>query len=336
MPELRQDPITGSWVLIAPERTGRPTDFVHASLPPAHDGECPFDPGNEAMTPPAVLVLPESGEGWQVRVVPNKFPAVQSDGVAKRLGQGLFQGLTGVGIHEVVIESPDHGATLATLPETAVAEVFRAFQVRFQAIEKGGRFPYVLVFKNHGAEAGATLRHGHSQLVALPIVPPRARQELDGARAYFLKENRCIYCDLMTTEEGGPRFVLRDDDFVVLSPYASRFAWEVWLIPRRHRSRFGDATATERTALARALKGTLISLDRALDVPPYNLTLQSAPFGEDTDEHYHWHIEMAPRVTRLAGFEWATGAFINPMPPEDAARKLREIIDLEHKGRPTA
>ena len=337
MPELRKDPITGTWVLISPERTGRPTDFGKELAPPSRSGDCPFCPGNEAMTPPEVHAFPKAGKGWQVRVVPNKYPAVTAGGVADRRDEGLFQGLAGIGIHEVVIESPDHGATLATLTESAIEDVLRAYQSRFLAIEKDGRFPYVLIFKNHGAEAGATLEHGHSQLVALPVVPPRARQELAGARAHFSERNHCIYCDIIDEEKEGPRFVSGSDDFVVLAPFASRYAWEVWLLPRRHRARFGDATEAERSGLARALKETLSALDRALGLPPpYNLILQSAPFREDVDEHYHWHIEVAPRLTRLAGFEWATGAYINPTPPEEAARKLRQIMQLASSGRSKA
>jgi UDPglucose--hexose-1-phosphate uridylyltransferase len=337
MPELRKDPVSGTWVLISPERTGRPTDFGKEVAAPSRSGDCPFCPGNEAMTPPEVLALPKTGNGWQVRVVPNKYPAVTSVGVVDRLGEGLFQGLDGIGIHEVVIESPDHGATLASLPESTIEVVLRAYQSRFHAIEKDGRFPYVLIFKNHGAEAGATLEHGHSQLVALPVVPPRARQELDGARANFSKRNRCVYCEIIDEEEGGPRFVSGDDDFIALTPFASRYAWEVWLLPRRHRALFGDATEAELSGLARALKRTVASLDRALGLPPpYNLIVQSAPFREDADKYYHWHIEVAPRLTRMAGFEWATGAYINPVPPEEAALKLREIKHLAPSERSKA
>jgi UDPglucose--hexose-1-phosphate uridylyltransferase len=336
MPELRKDPISGTWVLISPERTGRPTDFAKELAPPSRSGDCPFCPGNEAMTPPEVHAFPKSGKGWQVRVVPNKYPAVASGGVVDRLGAGLFQSLSGIGIHEVVIESPDHGATLATLPESAIEDVLRVYQSRFRAIEKEGRFPYVLIFKNHGAEAGATLEHGHSQLVALPVVPPRARLELAGARAHFSERSHCIYCDIIHEEEEGPRFVSGSEDFVVLTPFASRYAFEVWLLPRQHRARF-DTTEAERSGLARALKETLSAIDRALGLPPpYNLILQSAPFREDADKYYHWHIEVAPRLTRLAGFEWATGAYINPTPPEEAARKLREVRELAMSGRSKA
>ena len=337
MRELRKDPITGHWVLISPERTGRPTDFAKESVDPTQrSDDCSFCPGNEATTPPEVFTIPMEGrgKGWQIRVVPNKFPAVESAAEFGRHGEGLFERLDGVGVHEVIIENPDHAATLATLPDSAIENVLRAYQSRFRAIEKDGRFPYVLIFKNHGPEAGATLEHGHSQLVALPVVPPRARQELDGARAHFSEQQRCIYCDIIGEEAEGARFVTGNDDFVVLAPFASRFAWEVWLLPRRHRARFVDASEAELSGLAPVLKTTLASLDEALGLPPYNLIVQSAPFRDDSDEHYHWHIEIAPRVATLAGFEWATGTYINSVPPEEAAQKLRKIMHLAPPGTP--
>jgi len=331
MPELRKDPITGDWVLLAPERTGRPTDFETdtAHRPSGRPEDCPFCPGNEAMTPPEVFRVAIGGkaEGWQIRVVPNKFPAVAS-GTVGEPGGGLLERLDGVGIHEVVIENPDHGASLATLPAPAVEDVLRVYQSRFRAIEKDGRLPYVLLFKNHGAHAGATLEHGHSQLIALPVVPPRPRRELEGARAHFSEGNRCIFCGIIEGEKEGPRLVAGNEDFVALAPFASRFAWEVWLLPQRHRARFTDATEAELASLARILKSTLASLDETLGLPPYNLSVQSAPFGDGSDPYYHWHVEVAPRLSRLAGFEWATGSYINATPPEEAARKLREIMHL--------
>ncbi len=337
MPELRKDPITGHWVLLSPKRTGRPTDFAKESVDATQrSDECPFCPGNEAMTPPEVFAVPITGKGkgkgWQIRIVPNKFAAVESAAEFGRHGEGLFERLDGAGIHEVIIENPDHGATLATLPEPAIEDVLRAYQGRFRAIEKDGQFSYVLIFKNQGPDAGATLEHGHSQLVALPVVPPRARQELDGARAHFLARKRCIYCDIIREEAEGVRFVTGNDVFVVLVPFASRFAWEVWLLPRWHRARFTRASEGELSSLAPVLKTTLASLDKALGRPPYNLIVQSAPFREDSDEHYHWHIEIAPRLSKLAGFEWATGTYINSVPPEEAARKLREIMHLAPPG----
>ena len=337
MAELRKDPITGQWVILSPERAGRPTDFADE---PAgrfpRSAECPFCPGHEAMTPPEVFAVPMrgKGKGWQIRVVPNKFPAVEPTGAVGPHGEGLFERLDGVGIHEVIIENPDHGATLATLPEPAVEEVLRAYQSRFRAIEKDGRFPYVVIFKNHGPEAGATLEHGHSQLVALPVKPARLRSEVEGAHAYFSRWKRCVYCDMIREEDGGARFVTGNDDFIVVAPFASRFSWEVWVLPRQHRARFAETSEPELSSLARILKATLASVDQALDSPPYNLIVQSAPFGDGSDEHYHWHLEIAPRLTKLAGFEWATGTYINPVSPEEAARKLREVTHLDTPGGP--
>ena len=334
MSELRKDPVTGDWVIISPERARRPTDFVkEAANVPGSPGACPFCPGNESMTPPEVLTLPErtpaDGAGWQVRVVPNKFPAVEAVKAPSGSAGGLFERLDGLGAHEVIIETPDHGATLAALPESAIESVLQAYQARARELQSDKRFPYVLIFKNHGSEAGATLEHGHSQLIALPLVPRRVQEELEGARAYFSRRGRCVYCEIIEKERAaGKRVVLENEDFIALAPYASRFPWEILLLPRRHRSRFEEASESERASLARALKGALAALNKRLSNPPYNLVVHSAPHGEASDDDYHWHVEVMPSLSRVGGFEWGTGVHINSIPPEEVARNLRELKDL--------
>ncbi len=346
MSELRQDPMTGNWVIIAPERAGRPTDFTKGAAEVVRRSQvCPFCPGNEAMTPPAVMTVPESSNrdepggpawpAWEVRVFPNKFPALEAIAAGGSVGETgaglpvLFERLDGVGVHEVIVETPDHGAALATLSLKSIESVLRVYQARIRELEKDQRIRHVVIFRNHGREAGATLEHGHSQLIALPIVPVRVREEVEGARAYFSSKSRCIYCDITQLEEpDGKRLILKNEHFIVVAPYASRFPFEAWLLPRRHSARFEDTSETECGSLAGALKSTLASLDEALDCPPYSFIIHSAPFREALDESYHWHIEIVPILTRVAGFEWGTGIFINPTPPEDAAQTLREIIDL--------
>ena len=349
MSELRKDPITGNWVIIAPERAGRPTDFAKGAAEFVRRSEaCPFCPGNEAMTPPAVMTVPassnpdEPGEpgwparpAWEVRVFPNKFPALDAIGAGGSVGEAgagltvLFERLDGVGVHEVIVETPDHGATLATLSLESIENVLRVYQARIRELEKDQRIRQVVIFRNHGPEAGATLEHGHSQLIALPIVPLRVREEVEGARAYFSSKSRCIYCDIAQQEErDGKRLILKNEHFIVVAPYASRFPFEAWLLPRRHSARFEDTSENECGSLAGALKSILASLDEVLDRPPYHFIIHSAPFRESSDESYHWHIEIMPILARVAGFEWGTGIYINPTPPEEAAQTLREIIDL--------
>lgn len=280
------------------------------------------------MTPPAVLTVPEeseSGQTWEVRVFPNKFPALAgASSVGDDGPREIFQRLDGVGVHEVIVETPDHGATFATLALPSIENVLRVYQFRMRALEKDKRIRHVVIFRNHGPEAGATLEHGHSQLIGLPIVPVRVREEVEGARAYFSSKSRCVYCDIVRLEESdGDRLILENDHFIAVAPYASRFPFEVWLLPRRHNARFEDASEAECGSLARTLKSLLVSLDEVLDRPPYNFILHSAPFREASGESYHWHLEIMPILARVAGFEWGTGIYINPTPPEEAAQALR-------------
>jgi UDPglucose--hexose-1-phosphate uridylyltransferase len=267
-----------------------------------------------------------NGPGWIVRVVPNKFPALKVEGNLDREGDGLFDRMNGIGAHEVIIETPDHTKTLATMGEGDIERVLEAYRDRIRDLKQDGRLRHILVFKNHGAAAGATLEHGHSQLIALPMVPDFVREELDGARRHFAEKERCLFCDILHQEAAaGRRIVQENADMVALSPYAPRFPFETWLLPRRHGARFEDAPAHEYESLARMLKALLTRLDRALEFPPFNLILHTAPFAEPVGESYHWHVEVLPKVARSAGFEWGTGFYINPTSPEEATDVLRAV-----------
>ena len=329
MPELRRDPVTGRWVIISTERNKRPSDFHVTHVRPIAREHCPFCPGHEAMTPPEVLAYRSNGAapngpGWDVRVVPNKFPALKVEGGFDREADGMFDRMNGIGAHEVIIETADHAKTLATMTEGEIERVLLAYRDRIRDLKQDGRLRHILVFKNHGAAAGATLEHGHSQLIALPLVPDFVREELDGARRHFAEKERCVFCDIVRQELGaGRRIVQENADIVALSPYAPRFPFETWLLPRRHGARFEDAPAHEYESLARMLKAVLTRLDRALEFPPFNLVLHTAPFTDEAVESYHWHIEILPKVARSAGFEWGTGFFINPTSPEEATQVLR-------------
>lgn len=342
MSELRRDPIQGRWVIIAATRSRRPQDYQPATYQRTTGGFCPFCPGHESRTPGEILAVgrppgaPANGPGWRVRVVPNKYPALTIEGDLEPRGVGPYDSLRGVGAHEVVICSPDHEAALSVMQPDHLTEVLAVFQERQRDLHRDRRLKYVQVFKNHGAAAGATLAHPHAQIIATPVIPNLVARELGLARRHFGLKERCLFCDVLAEEVSrGDRVVLQDEHFVVFAPYASRFPFELMILPRRHGPRFQEATPFELAALARSLREAARRLSRILDDPPYNLVLHSAP---NTDAFYvrpdawqtlawdyHWHLLLLPRLTRAAGFESGTGLYINPTAPEEAARFLREV-----------
>jgi len=330
VPELRQDPVTGRWVIISTDRQKRPNDFVFERAAAIATEACPFCPGHEGLTPPEVMAYRNgsapNAPGWDVRVVPNKFPALQVEGQFDRSGEGMFDRMNGIGAHEVIIETPHHERAFPQMSEPEIERVLWAYRERMLDLKRDFRLRYILVFKNQGAAAGATLEHTHSQLIALPIVPDFVRDEIVGARRHFAQKERCVYCDIISQELGaGIRVVDENPDVVAIAPYAPRVAFETWLLPRRHGARFEEAPRHEYESLARALKSVLQRMNRALETPPYNLVLHTSPFSEDVTDVYHWHMEVVPRLTRVAGFEWGTGFYINPTSPEEAARVLRNV-----------
>ncbi len=331
MPELRKDPITGRWVIISSERGKRPADF-HDQRAKKRAGFCPFCAGNERTTPHEILAYRANGAnnvdgpGWTLRTVPNKFPALQIEGDLNRQGEGMFDKMNGIGAHEVIIESPDHFATLSTLSPEAMEDVLRAYRERMEDLKKDSRFQYTLIFKNEGLTAGATLEHTHSQLIALPIVPIQVQEEIDGCRRHYENKERCIYCDIIRQESrAGSRVVLETQQFIALAPYAPRLPFETWILPKRHFSSYAASPAEDMHDLAGLLQNVLRRIDRALANPPYNYVLHTSPFRDELNEYYHWHIELMPKLASVAGFEWGSGFYINPTPPEDAAKFLREI-----------
>jgi UDPglucose--hexose-1-phosphate uridylyltransferase len=330
MPELRKDPVVDRWIIVAPERADRPNALVRA-LPDQDDSaSCPFCPGHEAMTPPELLAHRETpgrpnGPGWTMRVVPNKFPALRTEERMARSSGGLYEAMAGVGAHEVIIETPEHRRQLPQQSPEQVEQLLRAAQDRIVDLSRDLRLRSVLFFKNSGAAAGASLSHPHSQLVALPLVPTELEQELSGARAHFEEKRRCIFCDVIAQEaRERSRVVLETDGFIALSPFASRGPFELLVLPREHRSVFEQSSAAELRNLANALRLSLRKLDLALGKPAYNFYLHSLPLREPPSDWYHWHLEVRPVLALAAGFEWGTGLFINPTPPEEAAAFLRQ------------
>ncbi len=330
MPELRKDPITGRWVIISTDRARRPTDFVRERTAFPASRICPFCPGMETKTPPEILAYRESGQpnspGWLVRVVPNKFPALRVEGDLNKQGEGLYDRMNGVGAHEVIIETPEHNTSLSQMSEKQVADVFFAFRDRMIDLRRDVRLRYVIAFKNHGAAAGATLEHPHSQLIALPVVPKRVQEELEGAYRYYSFRERCIYCDILQQElQTRERIIFESDHFIVIAPFASRFPFETWIVPRRHNAHFEAFEPPVIQNLGWVVRTVLRKIDKALEQPPYNFMLHTAPLQEGPLDHYHWHLEVIPKLTKVAGFEWGTGFYINPTPPEEAAQFLRDI-----------
>src|SRR5712692_969365 len=330
MPQLRKDPVIGRWVIISTERAKRPTHFEHRRIEPKST-RCPFCKGNEAMTPPEIMAYRPGGSsqgdaGWTLRVVANKFPALMIEGELDRRGEGLYDLMNGVGAHEVIIETPDHELNMGLLSEKQFEEVLWAYRDRILDLRKDKRFRSVLIFKNQGVEAGASMEHTHSQLIALPIVTRTVTDELAGAQEYYKYKERCIYCDIVRQEiEEKVRVVSQNENFVVICPYAPRFPFETWILPKKHSSYFEHASKQEYVDLSRSLRETLVRLNSALNNPPFNYIIHSMPFQEPDNSHYHWHIELMPKLTQVAGFEWGTGFYINPVTPEEATQALLEM-----------
>jgi len=345
--ELRKDPIVDRWVIIAAERGRRPTDF-EAPEPTIPEAACPLCEGNERMTPPEIWALRPGGSmadepGWQVRVVPNKFPALRVEGRLNRRGEGIFDLMDGIGAHEVIVESPRHTWRMADGPPEMVDRVLETYQLRLVDLYRDQRLRYCVIFRNYGTEAGASLSHPHSQIMAIPVVPRRVKGKLNAARDYFERKERCIFCDVLAQELSmRDRIVIENEHFVAFAPFASRFPFELAIYPRQHSHDFTAMSPEARASLAGVLHRCLAYLRPALGSPSYNYIVNVAPnptprpgkpyYWSTLQLDYHWHIEILPQVTRIAGFEWGTGFYINPVAPEDAADFLRNVMaqDARH------
>lgn len=329
MGEFRREPVSGRWVIIASDRVTRPTDFKTLRVPKT-GGFCPFCEGNEDKTPPEIAAYRAPGTaanrpGWRVRVVPNKFPALRVEGALNKRGDGMYDLMAGVGAHEVIIENPQHVLSPSEMDEDMVRDVLLMYQERLLDLGQDRRLLYGMVFKNIGQEAGATLEHSHSQLVVMPVVPRNVAVEMRCAEEFFRFRGRCLFCDMIVQELATEtRIVEQNDHFIGFTPFASRFPFEMWIMPRAHSAHFEAIPRAEFEALAALLKKCLAKLEKALDMPPYNYIIHTGPFRNVDEEQYHWHIEIIPRIVQLAGFEWGTGFYINTVPPEVAAQYLRD------------
>lgn len=343
MPEFRKCPISERWIILATERGKRPTDFAkNLGEAPTNPDKCPLCVGKEDQTPPEVLAIRDKDSkkdapGWEVRVVPNKFPALTTKGEVNRSGVGLYDMMSGVGAHEVIVEHPNHEMVLADMDLSHIEKIIWTYKERISTLEDDKRFRYVLLFKNQGKSAGASLSHSHSQIIATPITPRYVKLELQHSRQYYLEKERCIFCDLLKQElSAGDRLVYEDEHFVAFTPFASRFPFEIWILPRQHHAFFKRISKEEQKKLAICLKDVLTRLNKTVKNAPFNYLIHTAPnpiprAGRPTywgtlERDFHWHIEIIPRLTSQAGFEWGSGLYINPMPPEQAAKFLREAM----------
>ncbi len=348
MSQLRKDPISNSWVIISNERGKRPSDFG-AVRPQRKRSFCPFCEGNESVTPAEIRAIRKAGteanqKGWDIRVIPNKFAVLRVEGeIDKQAEGGLYDVMNGIGAHEVIIEHPDHNLDLDDFTDEHRTNLLQIIQERINDLHKDLRLRYVQIFKNYGEIAGASLEHPHSQLIATPVVPLRIKSGLLAAQYHYKRKQRCLFCDMYRYEmKTKIRLIHTTKHFIAFAPFASRFPFEICIMPKKHRAEFTQVPLEELKDLSIILRIILMALRITLTDPPYNMILNNAPNllskpskWQNIQEDFHWHIEIIPRLTKMAGFEWGTGFYINPTPPEEAANYLREVIipnDLLRNG----
>ena len=342
MPELRQDPTTKEWVVIATERAKRPDQFgkrlPKAQPQPSLDPKCPFCPGNEHQTPKEILALRDNSAadapGWRIRVVPNQFAAFTPGNDPQPHDDGrLFHSKGAVGSHEVIIESPEHNHCMSLMEAGHLVELFDVFRRRYEVLRNDRDVKLVLVFRNHGPTAGASLTHPHSQLVAMPVVPAHIRRKYEVAIRHFDDTGRCLYCDVLNDEGNAERRVVLDTpQFLVFHPFASQVPFETWIVPKRHDPCFARITTEEKINLAATLRRVLLGLYEGLSNPDFNLIVHTAPVEDEDKSYFLWHIEIRPRLTTAAGFELGTGIYINTAVPEDTAAYFRSLLGKAAKA----
>jgi UDPglucose--hexose-1-phosphate uridylyltransferase len=331
MTELRQNMVTKEWVIIADERAKRPDEYVElherviSETQPAYDPNCPFCPGNEELDL-EIERLPAKGP-WQTRVVYNKYPALSKDGELRRNFDGVHRRISGVGYHEIVVESPRHNTTLSLMQPEEIKCFLETLYSRGWDVRKDARIEQVVFFKNHGERAGASLRHPHSQIIGLPVVPSDIRRRIDEARRYFDDTGNCATCIMMEDElEKQERVIGMSDHFVAFVLYASPSPFHIWIVPRRHSVSFLYIQSEELIDLAHLLRDVLRRLYLGLRDPAYNLIIRTSPVKEISNDYLHWYVTIVPRLSQSAGFELGSGIFINPSIPEESAAFLRSIM----------
>jgi UDPglucose--hexose-1-phosphate uridylyltransferase len=329
MPELRKDPVSNTWVVLAPERKRRPLFYKPTGEDALSPGDCPFCQGNEGMTPPEIYALRENPSeankpGWRLRVVPNKYPALQVEGQLIRTGEGLYDKMNGIGAHEVVIETPSHTKGMDELEVEAITDIFMAFKRRILDLKKDIRFRYIQVFKNHGSMTIATIPHPHSQIVALPVVPARIQEQLTYAKNHFNSKERCIFCDIIHHERNYQKRVLEENsDYLVISPYAPRVPFELAIYPKQHNASFEETPDSSLQLLAGLFRGVMGKINKTLERPDFSMVLHNAPFAIDCTYYFHWHIKVMPIIAGVSAVDLGTAVYINPYLPEEVIEILK-------------
>jgi UDPglucose--hexose-1-phosphate uridylyltransferase len=338
MAELRKDPISGRWIIINDTNPKGPR-YYHFPSMEKKETRCAFCAGNESMTPPEIETVPNNDgtSYWKVRVVPNKYPALKIEGGLEKRGIGLYDMSNGIGAHEVIIETPDHTKDMDRYSPEEMRDVVSMYLRRSRDLKNDTRFKYILLFKNVGRLAGASLEHSHSQLIALPVIPKRVAEELAHCKSYYEYKDRCLFCDVIAQEIAeDTRVIGQNDLFMAFTPYVSRFPFEVWIVPKKHNSDFLSIGDEEVSAFSEALHHVIQCLTTVVGPCPYNFLIHSSPLDNPQRPEYHWHLELIPRLTPVAGFEWGSGFYINPTPPELAAQHLREACSVNKKTSPGA
>ena len=331
MPEIRQDPTTKEWVILASNRVKRPRDFIkkqqERSLPP-YEPSCPFCRGNEYLSSEEILRYPaEEGSGWRVRVITNKYPALVPQGnTQQREEVGFFSKMNGVGTHDVIVETPVHNRFIPLMEDHEVEELLMVYRERYNQLSRDPKVKLITIFKNHGEAAGTSLIHPHSQLVATPIVSAELRRQFEVATAHYDDTGRCLYQDIIDHElKVGRRIVMDTEEFVVFHPFASRMPFETWIMPKKGQASFGNIPTKDLASLAQVLRITLLKLYLSLNDPDFNYVIHTAPVGDETKDYYLWHIRIVPRLTSIAGFEIGSGMYINAAFPEETAEFIRNF-----------
>ncbi|MBN1755954.1 galactose-1-phosphate uridylyltransferase [bacterium] len=333
MSQIRYDIFQDRWVILAPERHHRPHSYSD-EIPP-DSGTCPFCEGNETLTPPEVYAIrppdtqPDS-PGWEIRVIPNKFSAISPNNNQVPECSPDTLCLPGTGVHELIIETPEHSRKISQMPIARLEQILKVYQSRLTAIYSLPFIKYVQVFKNYARTGGASLSHPHTQLMGIPYIPAALRQELKASGQHYRKTSNCLFCNTIQTElQKDLRIPFQTPEFVVLMPFASRFPYECWILPREHHHDFLQTPPEKISRLAEILKKLFQNLEQILGNFPYNLILHSlnknALPDKPVDRTYHWHFELLPRITHIGGFECATGSFINQALPEETCLKFKNL-----------
>ncbi|MFA5478521.1 MAG: HIT domain-containing protein [Candidatus Muiribacteriota bacterium] len=332
MPEYRKDPITRRWVIFSTERSKRPKDFGHVTEI-SDEKECPFCEGNESMTPHEIFALrngsEKDGPSWKVRIVPDKFSLFESEGDLYKSGHGLYDSMSATGVHELVIETPNHMGSIENLSYEEIETYLMVLKNRIIELKKDYKIQYILVVKNYGSEAGSKFKHSHSHshIVGLPVVPKRVKEEIDGAKEYYSFRERCVFCDIAGQELAeDERIIINNEFFLSFCSYAARFPYETCIYPKKHMGAFEETPDEMFSYMAKILKDTVGAMCKVLDSPAYNIVIHTQPVNQVMPVLYHWHIEIMPRITKVAGFEWGSGFYINPVLPENAALAMKNTL----------